>query len=217
MQTNHKPPSRGRSAKQTCCTDAPCDSGLRNQYFEGKRLTADSFRVEQTYLLERRRLLNRAVHGWGVVYGYGLKSAPAGGSGTRGDSGALEIGPGLALDDCGRELLLTRGKTVEMADVILLDAQGARVEQPPEGSYGSYDERRGTHHRPEVCWLLSVHYAEQDVGPQKVKDPCSCERKEWEHVCETVRFSLRRVDCAECCKPFDCELKCGCGTGPCCE
>jgi hypothetical protein len=82
MQTNHKPPSRGRRAKQTCCIDAPCDSGLRNQYFEGKRLTADSFRVEQSYLLERRRLLNRAIHGWGVVYGYGLKPAPASGHRT---------------------------------------------------------------------------------------------------------------------------------------
>src|SRR3954449_13463023 len=38
--------SPARSARE-CCTDAPCDSGLRNQYFEGKRLTADSFRVEQ--------------------------------------------------------------------------------------------------------------------------------------------------------------------------
>ena len=68
-----------------------------------------------------------------------------------------------------------------------------------------------------TCWLLSVHYAEQDVGPVKVNDPCSCERKEWDHVCETVRFSLRRVDCDGVLQAFDCELKCGCGTGPCCE
>jgi hypothetical protein len=60
-----------------CCADGPCDSGLRNQYFEGKRLTADSFRVEQNYLLERRRLLNRTIHGWGVVYGYAMKPARA--------------------------------------------------------------------------------------------------------------------------------------------
>ena len=46
-----------------CCSDAACDSGLRNNYFEGKRLTADAFRVEQDYLIDRRRLLNRAIHG----------------------------------------------------------------------------------------------------------------------------------------------------------
>jgi hypothetical protein len=189
---------------------------LRNQYFEGKRLTADSFRVEQRYLLERRRLLNRAVHGWGVVYGYGLKPAPASGHRTNDNSGALEIGAGLALDECGRELLLTQADALDVEDVILLDAKGARIKQSPEDAYKSYDEKQEAQHS-EICWLLSVHYAEQGVGPVKVNDPCSCERKEWEHLCETVRFSLRRVDCAECCKPFDCELKFGCGTGPCCE
>jgi hypothetical protein len=213
MQTNYKPPSRGRSAKQTCCTDAPCDSGLRNQYFEGKRLTADSFRVEQSYLLERRRLLNRAIHGWGVVYGYGLKPAPASGHRTQDNSGAIEIGAGLALDECGRELLLTRTDALDVEDLILLDAKGAQIERLPDDGNKSYNGKQGS----EACWLLSVHYAEQGVGPVRVNDPCNCERKEWEHVCETVRFSLRRVDCAECCKPFECELTFGCGTGPCCK
>jgi len=185
MQRNHKPPSRGRRAKQMCCTDAPCDSGLRNQYFEGKRLTADSFRVEQSYLLERRRLLNRAIHGWGVVYGYSLKPAPASGHRTQDNSGALDIGTGLALDECGRELLFTRADPLDVEDVILLDAKGARIEQPPDDAYKSYDEKQRAQHS-ETCWLLSVHYAEQGVGPVKVNDPCSCERKEWEHVCETV-------------------------------
>lgn len=216
MQANHQPPSRRRSAKRMCCTDAPCDSGLRNQYFEGKRLTADSFRVEQSYLLERRRLLNRAIHGWGVVYGYGLRRAQASGHRTQDDSGALEIGPGLALDECGRELLLTRADALDVEDVILLDAKGARIEQPSDEDYEACDEKQGAQ-QSETCWLLSVHYAEQGVGPVRVNDPCSCERKEWEHMCETVRFSLRRVNCEECCKQFDCELKFGCGTGPCCK
>src|SRR5207247_1179066 len=51
----------------------------------------------------------------------------------------------------------------------------------------------------------------------RVEDPCSCSRVEWDQVCETVRFSLRPVDCAECCKPYKCELACDCGDGPCCK
>lgn len=200
--------SPGRSRRRECCTDAPCDSGLRNQYFEGKRLTADSFRVEQDYALDRRRLLNRAVHGWGVVYGYPIQPA---------QGGRLQIGPGLALDECGRELLLTRPIVLGVDDASLFDGKGARMERPPEGSYqpraAQGQEGDG---RPQACWLLSAHYAEQLVGPMKVSDPCSCERNEWDHVCETVRFSLRRVDCKACCADFDCELTCGCGTGPCC-
>lgn len=224
-------PSPARRSKRECCTDVPCDSGLRNQYFEGKRLTADSFRVEQSYSLERRHLLNRAVHGWGVVYGYAVKPAPADNGRTRSEWGRLAIGPGLALDQCGRELLQARAMDLTVADAILLDAKGATIERPPEGSYEPRPKERASAKTPEdkhergpnekgkeACWLLSAHYAEQSVGPIKVNDPCSCERHEWERVCETVRFSLQLVlNCDDCCDPFDCELKCGCGTGPCCE
>src|SRR5262249_19587142 len=50
-----KNPTTYRTVYQKCCTELKCESGLRNNYFEGKRLTVDSFRVEQNYLLERRR------------------------------------------------------------------------------------------------------------------------------------------------------------------
>ena len=89
-----KAPRRGVHTSE-CCTDTSCDSGLRNHYYEGKRLTADVFRVEQKYIIERRRLLNRALHGWGVVYGLGIRLHEP----------RLHITPGLALDECGRELV----------------------------------------------------------------------------------------------------------------
>jgi hypothetical protein len=207
--------SPARNAKRECCTDAPCGSGLRNQYFEGKRLTVDAFRVEQSYLIERRRLLNRAIHGWGVVYGYALKPAPGPGAETR--PSRLEIGPGLALDECGRELLSVRAVMIDAADVILLDGKGGRLERPPAGSLEPREGPKQEVQQTPACWLLSAHYAEQSEGPVRVNDPCSCERNEWDRLCETVRFSLRLVDYAECCRPFDCELQCECGTGPCCE
>jgi hypothetical protein len=210
------PPSR--SARE-CCTDAPCDSGLRNRYFEGKRLTVDSFRVEQNYLLERRRLLNRAIHGWGLVYGYALKPVPARNGCKDDKSGWLEIGPGLALDECGRELLRVGPTLLGVEDVILLDTNGARIDRPPDGSFEprATQTQKQTPQPSEACWLLSAHYAEQSEGPIRVNDPCSCERHEWDRVCETVRYSLRRVDCVQCCDTFDCELNCGCCSGPCCE
>lgn len=202
------PPARNR--RRECCTDAPCDSGLRNQYFEGKRLTADSLRVEQSYAIERRRLLNRAVHGWGVVYGYALMPDPQ-------DDGQLRIEPGLALDECGRELLQSRAIVLAFDDVTLIDDKGKPFERPPAGSYGPRAvQGKDGDQRVQACWLLSAHYAEQLVGPIRVSDPCSCAHEEWDHVCETVRFSLKRVDCDSCCAAFDCELNCGCGAGPCC-
>lgn len=193
-----------------CCSDAACDTGLRNNYFEGKRLTADALRVEQDYLIDRRRLLNRAIHGWGVVYGF--RVVPEQGAGAR-----FEIGAGLALDACGRELVRVRESAVGLRDVVLLDDKGKRLSQDEAGLGDA------THKEPErigtdrACWLLSVHYAEQLLDSVDLHDPCSCERKEWDHVCETVRFSLQRVQCAACCDSGDCTLACECGTGPCCD
>jgi hypothetical protein len=183
-----------------CCVESECRSGLRNNYFVGKRLTPDALRVEQAYLNERRHLLNRAVHGWGVVYGYPVKGEAAG--------GRIVIGPGLALDELGRELLWDENRALGLADVIGLDESGAPFPR------GCKDATTPWH---KCCWLLSVHYAERDVDQVPVSDPCRCERHQWEHVCETVRFSLQRVDCGKCCKQPECELRCECGTGHCCD
>jgi hypothetical protein len=191
-----------------CCIDPRCESGLRNNYFEGKRLTPDSFRVEQRYLVERRRLLNRAIHGWGVVYGYGIKAAASNEHRHETVSGRLTIGPGLALDVCGRELVQTEMIEQAVDQVIMLDDKGRRVDPPPTPKPvpGRGDRRYPSDDPRTECWLLSVHYAEQDVAPLTIHDPCSCKRCEWDHVCETVRYSLRRIDCGDCCKPVPCEL-----------
>jgi hypothetical protein len=63
---------------------------------------------------------------------------------------------------------------------------------------------------PDACWLLSVHYAEQSMGAVSIKDPCHCEYHEWDHTCETVRYSIRRISCEECCDTDECELDCKC-------
>jgi hypothetical protein len=202
--------------KAECCSDSPCESGLRNNYFEGKRLTADGFRAEQSYLVERRRLLNRAIHGWGVVYGYALKADEPDACEGDAASGRLRIGPGLALDVCGHELLHVGWTVLGVDDVILFDRKGSRVPSLPDPDpheQAAHPKQR----EAATCWLLSAHYAEQSVGPITINDPCSCERREWDRVCETVRFSLRPVDCEDCCRGFPCELKCDCGTGPCCD
>jgi len=197
-----QPAPQPTSTKAECCTETPCHSGCRNNYFEGKRLTADSFRVEQRYLIERRQLLNRAIHGWGVVYGFAI---------SRGSSEKLTIGPGLALDECGRELLQCGPKKVRIEDLIVLDENAARSDLARTFSGGQSTGK------PPECWLLSVHYAEQSSGPVTISDSCRCEHQEWEHTCETVRYSLRRVLCSECCCDSECGLTCECGTGKCCD
>lgn len=179
-----------KPTKAGCCTDHESESGCRNNYFDGKRLTTDSFRIEQSYLLGRRHLLNRALFGWGVVCGFRIT----------GTSGRLAIGSGLALDQCGRELLQAGERKVGLDDLRPVDEHG----KPLDPSYDSY---------AQACWLLSAHYAEKSSGPVKVEDACKCERDEFERTCETVRYSLRRISCDECCTGCACELTCECGKG----
>lgn len=177
------------ATKAECCSDLQNESGCRNNYFDGKRLTAESFRVEQRYLLERRHLLNRAIYGWGVVYGFPVS----------GQSDRLTIGPGLALDECGRELLETEARELAFEDLVVPEDKDACAASE------------------ETCWLLSAHYAEQATGPVKVTDSCRCEHTEYERTCETVRYSLRCFPREKCCLKFECGLKCECPTKPCCH
>jgi hypothetical protein len=175
--------------KAECCSDLENESGCRNNYFDGKRLSTDSFRVEQRYFLERQHLRNRAIAGWGVVYGFSITP----------DGGKLKIGEGLALDKLGRELLQVGEQAVAFNDLLILE---------DKNPYPAGDKE---------CWLLSVHYAEKPSGPVPVVDSCRCEHQEWERICETVRYSLQRIPCDDCCREFDCELECKCGTGECCD
>ena len=219
MATDTSAPPRPVRSPSGCCDDG-CESGVKNNFFEGKRVTPEMFRIEQKYAIDRRRLLNRAVHGWGVVYGYAISveqaKTPKGEPLLR----RLKIGAGLALDQCGRELVRTGGRPLTLADAILIDDEFRRLDDPgkayTDADTGISRTKDGDSKR-KVCWLLSVNYAEQPMGHVNVKDPCRCDHDEWDHICETVRYTLRRIDCRECCDPFPCELTCTCTTGPCCD
>ncbi len=69
----------------------------RNRYFYGKLLTVRDFELEQTYMNNKRRLINRAVLGAGVVCGLGV---------TQADDYTLLLESGLALDYLGREVVV---------------------------------------------------------------------------------------------------------------
>src|SRR3954470_8596105 len=75
----------------------PCNPATRNRYFRGKGLTVSDYQMEQGYMIGRRRLVNRAMLGWGVVSGFTLE--------LREQERSLRVGAGVALDPCGRELV----------------------------------------------------------------------------------------------------------------
>jgi hypothetical protein len=180
------------------------------------------FRVEQRYFVDRRRLLNRALYGTGIVYGFGLVTGQLKEGADGRLSRRLRVLPGLAFDPCGRELVQVGDLRIDLDDVVVVDKDGKPLDPPEEfknasgGTPTGYGKKRPGEDR-DVCWLLSVHYAEQRDGHVTVPDPCECDRHEWDRVCETVRYTLRRIDCDRCCVDDDCGLDCGCGAGRCCD
>lgn len=69
----------------------------RSRYFYGKLLTVDDFETEQKYMNDKRRLVNRFLHGSGVVCGMNV---------VRVDERTISVEMGLALDFAGREIVV---------------------------------------------------------------------------------------------------------------
>lgn len=69
----------------------------RNKYFYGKLLSVEDFNLEQKYMNDKRRMMNRFLFGYGVVAG--LYVLPV-------DERTISIESGYALDSLGRELVV---------------------------------------------------------------------------------------------------------------
>lgn len=180
------------TSDNTSCSEEKCSSGMRNQYFKRKNMTVSDFTLEQSYGIDRRRLLNRAIHGWGVAYGFEL---------TIDASGRLLCGAGLALDRHGRELSRTENNEVLPRDIFLPNRHCGQTQQSQEDKQDTVESKSGP-----SKYLLRAHYAERPVDKVRVDDSCGCGESEWNHLCETLVFSL---------EPMCAETGCACTESPC--
>lgn len=167
--------------------NSECASGKRNRFFRNKKMKAEVFTTDHAYFIGRRRLVNRAVLGWGVVYGFPMSGSP------------ITVGRGFALDRHGREIVVTTPAAIDRTNAFVADPGGScRTTPIEEISPGRY--------------VLAAHYAERPAGPTQAPDPCGCDHPEREHICETVVFSLRplgkdgQCPCAE----ASCQRSCNC-------
>lgn len=75
----------------------PLQAPRRNKYYSGELLAAADFQREQTYSLDRGRVLSRLTVGTGVLSGLVVTAAT---------DGMLTIEPGVALDRFGRVIIV---------------------------------------------------------------------------------------------------------------
>ena len=104
--------SGGNESRGTCSVkESEVFSNFkRNNYFDGELLSAKDFQDEQDYLIEKRRLHNRFLHGYGVVTGLEVSISDD-------HPGTLEVGSGFAFDAQGNEVILPETQYVPFPDV----------------------------------------------------------------------------------------------------
>ena len=105
----------------------------RPNYFPGMMLSADDLREEQQYHLGKHRRHLQTLHGWGVANGLDVAVAS--------DGKSVTVGPGVAIDALGHEIVLEEpatiappGDTASPAWVVLEYAERAvAVVSPADG------------------------------------------------------------------------------------
>ncbi|MCM1106281.1 MAG: hypothetical protein NC355_04975 [Blautia sp.] len=80
----------------------------RNHYYYGKLLGVEDFEAEQRYMNDKRRLINRFMHGCGVVCGLSVVQVA---------EDAVSVEAGLALDYAGREIMVDEPVTRRLAEL----------------------------------------------------------------------------------------------------
>ncbi len=186
----------------------------RNRYFTGKYMTARDFADEQSYFLSHHRLHNRLLHGWGIVCGLKVRRHPNRDCAQR----WVVIQPGVALDCCGRELIV---KCETAYDLPL----PRREENENDGGQQSYSGRGAANHGPEhereyenegerdpqddkngaseemrEPFLLVLRYVEEEVERVPAlysEGQCDPARKEANRIRETAVFDVIRLDDVE--------------------
>jgi hypothetical protein len=146
-----------------CCGPQCADTaGERNRYYTGKHMTARDFSDEQAHFLNRHRLHNRLMHGWGVVCGLRVERHPR----ERECPAHVVVSAGIAIDCCGREVVLREREPVRL--------WSAEDEREPDQS--KWPDRR--------VYLLYIRYHLEPRGciPVLYPEDCSTKRMEVDRV-----------------------------------
>ena len=124
------------------------------RYFPGLLLDDRDFVDQQTYHIQKRRLLNRTLYGWGVVCGLDLKREK--------DPHFFTVTSGLALDCCGREIWVDRNLTIDVR----------ALEQPRTNKNGKAGETKDCPEPPEQgkprTVYVGIAYKEDRSDPKPV-------------------------------------------------
>ena len=140
----------------TCDLTTP----TRNHYFYGKLLDTYHFEQETEYFNYKRRLINRLIHGYGVVCGLDvgeIDDQPC----------TVRINSGLAIDKHGREIVVPCGTTYQFE--LPAAPQSGQLAQPPAPAREAKKEPP-EHDEWPYHLLLCYHECLADPAPVHASD-----------------------------------------------
>src|SRR5215467_458854 len=138
----------------TACPECEISAFTRNHYFTGKLLVERDFRQEQAYYVDKLRLHEQRLHGWGVVCGLKVKQHENPACRDR----FVCIEPGLAIDCCGHDIYVPAEDCVDLTQLDAIKALAKANDQQP--------------HTLEIC----IRYKECPTEPIPVLyDDCGCD------------------------------------------
>jgi len=149
----------------------------RLRYFHGMLLDDKDFQAEQQYHAGKRRLLNRMLHGSGVVCGLDIKGKK--------DGQWIEISSGLALDCSGNEIWVPKTQHVDLNSLL-----------PPKDKPKNAECKEVEDQGDVKTYYIGIRYEEKPTNPVSVYLPSgSCEEKTCENSRYKEGFCIEVVDC----------------------
>ncbi len=151
--TINRPPTTFSPRKAECepCACPSC-GGLeclcRPRFFAGQLLTDETFNNLDRYIIEKNKLHNRYLHGWGVVCGLEVVCGPC---------NQVTVRPGYALSPCGEDIIVCNGVAVDICELI-----NKCKSKTPEWECEPFPTGINPDCRDqEEDWILTVRYDER--------------------------------------------------------
>jgi hypothetical protein len=168
-----------------CPTCGGLHTLCRPRFFAGQLLTEDDLNRLDHYMVEKNRLHNRYLHGWGVVCGL---EAVCSVCNREGDRGNVVVKPGYALSPCGNDIVVSKTETVNVCDII------NRCQPPADECFAPTSEIICEDAEEE--WILAVCYKEQTAREMvglRAASNCSEGKQTAGCNCQTTSTSKQAV------------------------
>ncbi|HEX3559755.1 MAG TPA: hypothetical protein VHU19_11160 [Pyrinomonadaceae bacterium] len=150
-QTYSTPAARtGECAPAACPECGGLECLCRPRFFAGQLLTDEDLNLLDHYIVEKGKLHNRHLQGWGVVCGLEVVCNPC---------NAVTVRAGYALGPCGEDIVVCADQIVDICALVkkCRDTERRRRECEPFGAGAQGDDCKDV----SEDWVLSVRYEEK--------------------------------------------------------